>query len=91
MKNLKTILFSSLLVLTLFSCSKDDVAEVVEEIEENEEVVEETVTDDTDFEATDWTTETHTKDVDPNFDEVFEDNTVKRLDFELQKLVGKVC
>ena len=85
MKNLKTILFSSLLVLTLFSCSKDDVAEVVEEIEENEEVVEETVTDDTDFEATDWTTETHTKDVDPNFDEVFEDNTVKRLDFVITK------
>lgn len=40
-----------------------------------------TVVDDTDFETTDWTTATHTKDVDPNVDEVFEDNTVKRLDF----------
>ncbi|MGB5463153.1 MAG: CotH kinase family protein, partial [Aureibaculum sp.] len=36
--------------------------------------------DDTDFEATDWTTETHSKDGDPNFDEVFEDNAVKRID-----------
>ena len=82
MKNLKTILFSSLLVLALFSCSKD---EIIEEIKENDEVVEEIVADDTDFEATDWTTETHTKDVDPNFDEVFEDNTVKRLDFVITK------
>jgi len=35
---------------------------------------------DTDFEALDWSTETHSNDVDPNFDEVFEDNAVKRLD-----------
>jgi len=38
------------------------------------------LTDDPDFEAIDWTTETHSKDVDPNFSEVFEDNAVKRLD-----------
>jgi hypothetical protein len=75
MKYLKTLLFSSLLVLLLFSCSKDDV------IEETAEEEEEIVIDDTDFEATDWTTETHSKDADPNFDEVFKDNTVKRLDF----------
>ena len=37
-------------------------------------------TGDTSFETTDWTSETHSKDVDPNFDEVFEDNAVKRLD-----------
>ncbi len=36
--------------------------------------------DDTDFEATDWTTETHSNDADPNFDEVFEDNAIKRID-----------
>ena len=58
----------------VFSCSKDDIAETVIE----EEVVLEI--DDTDFEPTDWTTETHSKDADPNFDEVFKDNTVKRLD-----------
>jgi spore coat protein H len=44
-----------------------------------------TVVDDADFETPDWTTETHTKDVDPNFDEVFEDNTVKRLDFVISE------
>ena len=73
MKNFKNILFSTLIVLTIFSCSKDNVDDVTEEEEE-------VVIDDTDFEATDWTTETHSKDADPNFDEVFEDNTVKRLD-----------
>lgn len=36
---------------------------------------------DADFEATDWTDETHSKSADPNFDEVFDDTQVKRLDF----------
>ncbi|MDC0178116.1 CotH kinase family protein [Polaribacter sp.] len=36
--------------------------------------------DDTVFTATDWTTETHSKDADPNFTEIFNDNAVKRLD-----------
>ena len=35
---------------------------------------------DTAFATPDWTTATHSNDVDPAFDEVFEDNTVKRLD-----------
>ena len=74
MKNLKKILFSTFIILIIFSCSKD---EVTDEVVEDEEVI---VIDDTDFEATDWTTETHSKDADPNFDEVFEDNAVKRLD-----------
>ncbi len=36
---------------------------------------------DADFEAIDWTDETHSKSADPNFDEVFDDTQVKRLDF----------
>ncbi|CAA6812958.1 MAG: Spore coat protein H [uncultured Sulfurovum sp.] len=36
---------------------------------------------DTDFEATDWTEATHSKSAEPNFDEVFDDTEVKRLDF----------
>ena len=36
---------------------------------------------DTDFDATDWTDETHSKNVDPNYAEVFSDTEVKRLDF----------
>ena len=39
-----------------------------------------TVTD-ADFEATDWTDETHSKSADPNFDEVFADTQMKRFDF----------
>jgi len=40
----------------------------------------EIVIDDTDFEATDWTEETHSKSASPNFDEVFNDTAVKRFD-----------
>ena len=40
----------------------------------------ETVTD-ADFETTDWTEETHSKSVDPNHSEVFDDTQVKRFDF----------
>ncbi|MFK8053439.1 MAG: CotH kinase family protein [Woeseiaceae bacterium] len=36
---------------------------------------------DADFEAADWTEETHSNDVDPNHDEVFDDTLVKRFDF----------
>lgn len=36
--------------------------------------------DDPDFDPADWTDATHSKDADPNYDEVFEDNAVKRID-----------
>ncbi|AUC80986.1 CotH kinase family protein [Lacinutrix sp. Bg11-31] len=62
-------------ILTFNACASDeDIATVVAEEEAAEEA------DDSDFVATDWTAETHSKDADPNFDEVFEDNAVKRLD-----------
>ena len=35
---------------------------------------------DSDFEATDWTEATHSKNADPDFEEVFDDTQVKRLD-----------
>ncbi|SDR80927.1 CotH protein [Polaribacter sp. KT25b] len=70
-------MFSALIVTSFLSCSSDDISDVDAAAEEEEIVVD---IDDTDFEATDWTTETHSKDADPNFDEVFEDNAVKRLD-----------
>lgn len=79
MKNLKkqfnllaVALIFSVSTLTFTSCNSDDDSSAAEEIAEE--------VDDTDFEATDWTTETHTKDVDPNYNEVFVDNAVKRLD-----------
>lgn len=71
-----------LATITFVACSSDDTIintetddEVSSDDNDNEVII-----DDADFVATDWTTETHTKDVDPNFDEVFEDNAVKRLD-----------
>ena len=60
------------MLFSINSCSTD--TENSNEIESLEEI------DDTSFEATDWTTETHTKSVDPNFNEVFDDTAVKRLD-----------
>ena len=36
--------------------------------------------DDADFVPIDWTTSTHSKEADPDFGEVFDDKTVKRID-----------
>jgi spore coat protein CotH len=47
----------------------------------NSNVAASTEITDTDFEVTDWTDETHSKSVDPNLTEVFDDTQVKRLDF----------
>ena len=77
-KNINFLIITLIFGVTIFtfnSCSDDDDEITVVAEEEEEEV------DDSDFETPDWTTATHTKDVDANIDEVFEDNTVKRLDF----------
>jgi len=76
------ILFSISLV-AINSCSDDDAITITEEgevLEDETSNDDDLVIDDADFEATDWTEETHSKDADPNFGELFEDNTVKRLD-----------
>lgn len=61
-----------LAAMVLTGCSRDDDTSSATSV-----VV---TTDDTDFEPTDWTTATHSKDADPDFDEVFADGTVKRID-----------
>ncbi|WP_296313766.1 CotH kinase family protein [Winogradskyella sp. UBA3174] len=66
------IIVFSIPILTFNSCSNDDENDTVVAVVEEE--------GDDDFEASDWTAETHSKDADLNFDEVFEDNTVKRID-----------
>lgn len=78
MKTIAILMFS----VCLIACSNNDsvTAEEIEQEQEEEQEKEEVVIDDTNFEATDWTEVTHSKSTDPNFDEVFEDNTVKRLD-----------
>ncbi|PQV47804.1 CotH protein [Jejuia pallidilutea] len=73
-----TLVLAMFFILSVFNaCNSDDTNDVIIEEEEKEEEV---VIDDTDFEATDWTTETHSKDTDPNYEEVFEDEAVKRID-----------
>ncbi|MCF8714266.1 CotH kinase family protein [Joostella atrarenae] len=74
MKKASILFFIAMQLAVVFSCSDDDVATT-------EDVTEETITeDDSDFEALDWTEATHSNDADPNFDEVFEDEAVKRID-----------
>lgn len=72
MKKLSLILFLAIQILFVASCSNTD---------DNEE----TIVDDTNFIATDWTEATHSKKADANFEEVFEDNAVKRLDIVITK------
>lgn len=82
------IVFMSTL-LTFNSCSNDDVVidleeevegEIIDETDEETDETDETDVEDADFVATDWTDETHSKDGDPNFDEIFPDDEVKRID-----------
>ncbi|MEQ8416640.1 MAG: CotH kinase family protein [Imperialibacter sp.] len=74
---MKKLFFPIILAIFFTACEKEDI-----ETTETDEVTETSVVvfDDTDFEATDWTSETHSNDADPNFAEVFEDNAVKRID-----------
>ncbi len=66
MKTLKVILFGSALTL-IVTCSEAVVDPGV-------------VLYDLEFEPEDWTTETHGKSANPNFEEVFDNTAVKRLD-----------
>lgn len=61
-------------LLVTFACSSSPTSEAEVEVE-LEEI--------TDLEIPDWTTETHSNDVDPNYDVVFEENTVKRIDITI--------
>jgi len=63
--------------VSITSCSGDDNSNPSEEGGDNDGSV---VIEDDNFETTDWTTETHSNDADPNFDEIFDDTAVKRLD-----------
>lgn len=63
-------------VLMIDGCGGYDISDIVTE--------EDTATKaiiDADFETPDWTVESHSQDTDPNFDEVFDDSKVKRMDF----------
>lgn len=80
------IILGNLLLLSACGGSNSDTDVVNIVIEEPADPAVPEIVYDADFEATDWTTETHTKDVDPNFDEVFADKQVKRLDFVVKEV-----
>ena len=68
-------LFSALAIFALLSaCSSNNSSDSTTDNTS-------TTVADTDFEATDWTEATHSKDADPNHVEVFDDTLVKRFDF----------
>ncbi|MGB5387512.1 MAG: CotH kinase family protein [Eudoraea sp.] len=77
-----SVLFLGAMLFT--SCSDDD---PITEIDDDTSIVDEDIStvDDADFVPTDWTSETHSKDADPNFDEVFDNTTVKRFDFVISE------
>ena len=83
MRKVNLLFLLMMQLLLVFSCSNDAVENTA--VEEEGEVVTESETyvetySDADFEAVDWTDDTHSKSADPNFDEVFEDEAVKRMD-----------
>lgn len=58
-------------ILMISSCKKESVYDVI--------------FNDTEFETSDWTDATHSKSADPDYNEVFNDNEVKRLDFVISE------
>ncbi|MCP3932559.1 MAG: spore coat protein [Bacteroidetes bacterium] len=75
------VFFVSALIISLLlftACQKNDDL-IIDTGTENpaDDII---IDNDPDFEPTDWTTETHSKDADPDFSEVFDNNEVKRLD-----------
>ncbi|MEZ9235261.1 CotH kinase family protein [Shewanella sp. 10N.286.52.A9] len=83
-RQLLIIPLTSLCLLTACDSSDETSSEeTVITVPEIETPVEEY--SDTDFEVSDWTDDTHSKSADANFDEVFADNEVKRLDVVVTK------
>ena len=86
MKTKITLIVSMFLLSTYFilSCSDDDtITETVIEIDDDSNT--EVQITDSDFVPTDWTEATHSKNADPNFDEVFSNTEVKRFDFVISE------
>ena len=78
--NTKTIHSTLLLLLLLILASCGEEESLLGITEEESTVVSESTVD-----IPDWTEDTHSKSADPNFEEVFEDNAVKRLDFVISE------
>lgn len=66
-------LFATLVFL--ISCTKEEI-----DAEDPDTGSSGVVLDDTEFEVTDWTSTSHSNEADPDFDEIFPDDEVKRLD-----------
>lgn len=82
-KALSAITISSTLLITGCGSGSDSTSTQTTSSTNTEVTLD--ATSDADFEVTDWTTETHSKKVAPNFSEVFDDTQVKRLDFVITK------
>lgn len=76
-KKFTTLVLVAIQIVFMSSCSDDKSVD-----EQVEEVV---VAENVNFEIPDWTSDTHSKKADPNYAEVFDDNSVKRLDIVITK------
>ena len=83
---ISTLVSMLFLATMLFvSCSDDDTITDTDDTSTITDDDDTSTIDDADFVATDWTPDTHSKDADPNFDEVFDNSTVKRFDFVISE------
>ena len=80
-------LFFFLGIVFMIACSSDKtyVGEEEEENDNSDDDVVVVIDDDTDFEITDWTTETHSNEAVPDFDKIFPDNEVQRMDIVISE------
>lgn len=72
------VFFATIFLLAFTNCSKEDV-------EIDDDNGSEIVIDDAEFSVDDWTETTHSKSADPDFDEVFDNTQVKRLDIVISE------
>jgi len=82
-QSLQTGALISLLFISMlsFTCCDKEPLTVADNTTDNADTNDDSSPSDAaSFNPTDWTTETHSKEADPNFEEVFDDTAVKRLD-----------
>lgn len=79
-----TLLSVFILATYLFLSCSDDSSDLDSDSDSGDSDTEVEITD-PDFVASDWTDATHSKNVDPNYGEVFDNTVVKRLDFVISE------
>ena len=80
MKKIKLFLLFVIISFLIIGCVDATDSSISTSTDSSTSISSDTSSSDSNFVATDWTEATHSKKVDPNFTEVFDDTEVKRLD-----------